>query len=233
MRLFRLLLLSLWACSFSVRAEMPDHLTFPAEGARLLLWVASERGLAEPEVHAAQQLAVQGVETWSFDLVGAYFLPQLASSMDAVPPQDVAGVLRAAQASGKRVVVYAVARAAVPVLRAAAALEPAERQDLCVMLMYPNLYTVAEPLAEPDFLVVGELAGLRVHVLQPRRSAATPWLPGLLEHLAKHGATTSHVILENLREGWWARETPTEFEIAESRRMDAMLRRELDNWECK
>ena len=89
MRLFRLLLLSLWACSFSVRAEMPDHLTFPAEGARLLLWVASERGLAEPEVHAAQQLAVQSVETWSLDLVGAYFLPQLASSMDAVPPQDV------------------------------------------------------------------------------------------------------------------------------------------------
>ncbi len=233
MRLIRLLLLSLWMCSCAVRTEMPDHRIFPAEGATLLLWVASERGLAEPEVHAAQQLAAQGMETWSLDLVGAYFLPQLASSMDAVPQQDVARLLRAAQASGKRVVVYAVARAAVPVLRAAAALDPAGRQGLCVMLMYPNLYTVAEPLTEPDFLLVGDLAGLRVHVLQPRRSAATPWLPGLLDHLAKQGATTSHVILENLREGWWARETPTEFELAESRRMDVMLRRELDNWGCK
>lgn len=233
MRFFRWLLLSVWACSFAARAGLPDHQVFPARGPQLLLWVASERGRAEPEVHAAQQLAAQGVETWSLDLVAAYFLPQLPSSMDAVPPQDLAGWLRAAQASGKRVVVYAVARAAVPVLRAAAMLEPAERERLCVMLMYPNLYTVAEPLAEPDFLVLGSLAGLRVHVLQPRRSAATPWLPGLLDHLAKQGAATSHVILENLREGYWGRETPTEFETAESRRMDAMLLRELNHWGCK
>jgi hypothetical protein len=233
MRFFGFLLLSVWACSFAARAEMPDYRIFPAQGERLLLWVNSERGRAEPEFQAAQQLADRGVETWSLDLVSAYFLPQLASSMDAVPPQGMSDWLRAAQASGKRVVVYAVSRAAVPVLRAAAALEPAERQRLCVMLMYPNLYTAAEPLAEPDFLVVGSLARLRVHVLQPRRSAATPWLPGLLDHLARQGATTSHVILENLRESYWARETPTEFEIAESRRMDAMLLRELDNWGCK
>jgi hypothetical protein len=233
MRFFRFLLMGAWVCSFVVRADVPDHQVFAAPGPQLLLWVTSERGRAEPEVHAAQQLAAQGVETWSLDLVAAYFLPQLASSMDAVPPRDLADWLRAAQASGKRVVVYAVSRAAVPILRAAAMLTPDERQGLCVILMYPNLYTVAEPLAEPDFLVVGDLRGLRVHVLQPRRSAATPWLPGLLGHLAKQGAATSHVILENLREGWWARETPTEFEIAESRRMDAMLLRELNNWGCK
>jgi hypothetical protein len=229
----RFLLLSLWACSSMVRAEMPDYRTFPAEGERLLLWVTSERGRAEPELHAAQQLADQGVETWSLDPASAYFLPQLASSMDAVPLRDMLDWLRAAQAGGKQVVVYAVSRAAVPVLRAAAALESAERQRSCVMLMHPNLYTVAEPLAEPDFLTVGSLSGLRVHVLQPRRSAAAPWLPGLLAHLAKQGATASHVMLDNLREGWWARETPTEFEMAESRRMDAMLLRELNNGGCR
>jgi len=129
--------------------------------------------------------------------------------------------------------VYAVARAAVPLLRAAAALELAERQSLCVMLMYPNLYTVAEPLAEPDYLDPGSLAGLQVRVLQPRRSAATPWLPGLLDHLARQGATVSQVMLENLREGYWARETPTEFEIAESSRLDAMLLREMNAWGCQ
>jgi hypothetical protein len=101
------------------------------------------------------------------------------------------------------------------------------------MLMHPNLYTVAEPLAEPDYLDTGDLSGLRVRVLQPRRSAATPWLSGLMDHLALHGAAVSRVILENLREGYWARETPTEFEIAESRRMDAMLLRELNAWECQ
>lgn len=233
MRVFQLLLLSAWACSFTVRAELPDHRTFPAEGERLLLWVASERGRAEPELRAAEQLAVQGVETWSLDPVDAYFLPQLPSSMDAVPLDDLVDWLRAGRATGKRVVVYAVARAAVPVLRAAALLQPAERQGVCMLLMHPNLYSVAQPLAEPDYLDVGPLDGVRVHVLQPRRAAATPWLPGLLDHLALHGATVSHAILENLREGWWARETPTEFEVAESRRIDVMLLRELNSGACK
>lgn len=233
MRFFRFVLLSLWACSFAARADMPDYRAFPAEGARLLLWVASERGRTEPELQAAQQLAERGIAVWSLDPVSAYFLPQLPSSMDAVPAQDMADWLRAAQAGGKRVVVYAVSRAAVPLLRAAALLQPVERQQLCVLLMYPNLYTVAEPLAAPDFLEVGNLSGLQVRVLQPRRSAATPWLPGLLDHLAKQGASTSQVILENLREGYWMRETPTEFEMAESRRMDAMLLRELNDWGCK
>jgi hypothetical protein len=232
MRGLRFLLLGAWACSCAVRAELPDYQAFTADGPQLVLWVASERGLAEPEVRAAERLAAQGVETWSLDLVNVYFLPQLPSSMDAVPAQDLVDWLLAARASGKRVTVYAVARAAVPVLRAAAMLGPAERQDLCVMLMYPNLYTVAEPLAEADYLEMGRLDGLRVRVLQPRRSAATPWLPGLLDHLARHGATVSRTILEKLREGYWARETPTEFEVAESQRMDAMLLSELDAWRC-
>ena len=233
MHFFRFLLISLLACAFSAQAGLPDYQAFPATGERLLLWVASERGRAEPEEQAARKLAAQGVEVWSLDLANAYFLPQLPSSMDEVPVQDLADWLRAAQTSGKQVTVYAVARAAAPLLRATARLDPAQRSRLCVLLMYPNLYTQAEPLAEPDYLDVGALSGLRVRVLQPRRSAATPWLPGLLDHLALHGAAVSRVILENLRESYWARETPTEFEVAESQRMDAMMLRELNTWECK
>jgi hypothetical protein len=230
MRYFRILLLSLWACASAARAEMPDYQDFPASGAQLLLWVASERGRSEPELQAARKLAAQGVEVWSLDVVNAYFLPQLPQSMDAVPQQDMADWLRAALASGKQVAVVAVARAAVPVLRAAALLEPAQRSRLSVLLMHPNLYSVAEPLAAPDYLDVGALSGLRVRVLQPRRSAATPWLPGLLEHLALQGATVSHAMLDNLREGYWARETPTDYEVAEGQRMDGLLLQEWDTW---
>ena len=88
-------------------------------------------------------------------------------------------------------------------------------------------------MAEPDYLDPGDLSGVRVRVLQPRHSAALPWLSGLLEDLAQHGAIVSDVVLENLRESYWAREAPTDFEMAESRRMDAMLLRQLDTWGCK
>ncbi len=233
MRFFRWVLLGLWLSAFTAHAGMPDYQVFPATGQRLLLWVASERGRTGPELDAARKLAAQGVEVWSLDPANAYFLPQVPSSMDALPVQELAAWLRSAQAGGKQVMVFAVARAAVPVLRAAALLGPEPRSRLCVMLMHPNLYTTAEPLDEPAYLDLGDLSGLRVRVLQPRRSAATPWLPGLLDHLARQGATVSDAILENLREGYWAREVPTDFEIAEGRRMGDMLLRQLDAWGCK
>ncbi len=233
MSLIRVLLLSLWACSFGVRADLPDYQTFPAQGNRLLLWVTSERGRTDPEVQAAEKLSGQGVEVWSLDLVNAYFLPQLSSSMDRVPQQDLTEWMRHALATDKQVTIYAVARAAAPVLRAAAGLEPALRSRLCLLLMYPNLYTVAEPLAEPDYLDLGSLTGLHIKVLQPRRSAATPWLPGLIDHLTQFGATVAQEILENLRESYWARDTPTEFEMAESRRMDALVIKEMNSGGCK
>ncbi len=233
MRFLRIVWLSLGLCAFGVRAELPEYQVFTAEGDRLVLWVASEYGRSEPELEAAKKLAAQGVEVWSLDPVDAYFLPPLPRSLDEVPPQDMADWLRAALSGNRQVAVFAVARAAVPVLAGAARLGPAQRARLRVLLMHPNLYTSAEPLAEPDYLDVGELSGLKVRILQPRRSAATPWLPGLLDHLALHGASVSHVILENLREGYWEREIPTDFEVAESQRMDAMLLRELGNGEDK
>lgn len=233
MHLFRFLFLSLWTCSFAVHADLPDYQVIPAKGERLLLWVSSERGRAAPELLAAQKLAAQEVEVWSFDPVGAYFLPQLPSSMDQLPQQDLVDWLHAALGSGKSVTVYAVARAAAPILRAAAQLDEAQRQRLCMLLMYPNLYSVAEPLDEPKYMDRVALSGLRVHVLQPRRSAATPWLPVLLAYLSQSGARVSHAILENLREGYWARETPTDFEVAESHRMDAMLVGQLNTLGCK
>lgn len=233
MRFFRWVLLGLWLCASAAHAGMPDFQEFPATGQRLLLWVASERGRTGPELDAARKLAAQGVEVWSFDPANAYFLPQVPSSMDALPVQELAAWLRSAQAGGKQVTVFAVARAAVPVLRAAALLEPARRAGLCVILMHPNLYTTAEPLDAPTYLDLGDLSGLRVRVLQPRHSAATPWLPGLLDHLVHHGASVSDAVLENLREGYWAREAPTNHEIAEGRRMDAMLLHQLEIWGCK
>ena len=233
MRFLRFLLLSMWAWALGAHAALPDYQIFPAAGERMLLWVAGERGRTEPELAAARKLSAQGMEVWSIDPANSYFLPPVPSSMDALPVRDLADWLRAAQSSGKQVAVFAVARAAVPVLRAAALLEAERRSRLCVVLMHPNLYTTAEPLDEPAYLDLGDLSGLRVRVLQPRRSAATPWLPGLLDHLARQGASVSDAILDNLRESYWARESPTDFEIAEGRRMDAMLLHQLEIWGCK
>ena len=212
-----------------VHAAVPDYQVDSAQGPRLLLWVSSERGRAEPEAVAAKKLARQGVTVWSLDVPGAFFLPQLPSSMDKASPGEVAEWLVAALDTGKQLTVYAVGRAAVPVLRAAALLDAGQRGRMCVLLMYPNLYQSAEALADADYLDTGRLDGLAIRVLQPRRSAATPWLPAQLAHLSALGARVTPVMIENVREGYWARETPTAFEIEQAGQMDKLLMRELES----
>ena len=63
------------------------------------------------------------------------------------------------------------------------------------------------------------LHGIDVLILQPRRSAATPWVGDQLAALGREGANTQLLMLEGVREGFWVRESANDFEIAEGKRL--------------
>lgn len=205
---------------------------YAASGQDLLLWMASERGLSEAETDAARKLARQGVEVWQWDVTGSYFLPALPGSMDQVPVEDEVRWMKAALGTGKRVKILAIARAAKPVMHALATLPADERSRLCVALFYPNLYANAEPLDEPAYLDLGRLDGGHVLLLQPKRSAATPWLPVLMRNLMNAGITLQTSVLDKLREGFWDREDATPTEVEAGKRLDALLLQQFRSWEC-
>ncbi|MEQ1592481.1 MAG: hypothetical protein ABL892_08835 [Thiobacillaceae bacterium] len=205
---------------------------YPASGSNLLLWVASERGLSDAERTAAQKLAQSGMEVWQLDPGTSYWLPPLPSSMDAVPVQDMHRWIEAALATGKQVRVLAVARAAKPVLRATGTLPDRERAKVCVVLLYPNLYASADPLDAPIYLSMGHQDGLQVLILQPQKSAATPWLPDLIDTLQTAGMRVQSAILEKLREGYWVRDEANAFEIEAGKELDKMLRQYFDTLTC-
>lgn len=196
--------------------ETLTYSRYPAGGKDLLLWFASERGLAPAEVEAARDLAARGTEVWQFDFVSALFLPQTNSSMDGIPARDVQAIFEAARQRGDDISIYAVNRAAVPVLRGLAGQEAGSSR---VLLMHPHFYSGVDALVGADYLSFGSLAGVDALILQPRRSAATPWVENQLASLRKDGARVRLLMLENLREGFWVRESATEFEIAEGRRL--------------
>lgn len=212
--------------ALSVRAEeasiaLPSGETlvyarYPAEGRDLLLWFASERGVAPAEIQAARELAASGTEVWQIDFVSAFFLPQTNSSMDRIRTQDVRAVFDAARQTGKTLSVYAVNRAAVPVLKA---LSGRQHERLPVLLMHPHFYASVDTLVGASYLRFGNLGGVDAHLLQPRRSAATPWVEDQLAALRKEGARAQLLMLEGVRERYWVRETATEFEIAEGKRL--------------
>lgn len=222
----------IFACLFAVLAAMhayaeeaaialPSGETlaysrYPAQGRELLLWFASERGLAPAEIQAARDLAAKGTEVWQFDFVTAFFLPQTNSSMDGIGAQDVRAIFGQARKTGKKLTVYAVNRAAVPVLKALAG-KPRERT--AVLLMHPHFYAGVDALVGADYLSFGNLKGVDALILQPRRSAATPWADDQLAALRRDGARARLLILEGLREHYWVRETATEFELVEGKRL--------------
>lgn len=189
---------------------------YPAEGRDLLLWFASERGLSPMEVQAARDLAARGTAVWQIDLVTAFFLPQTNSSMDGIAVRDMQAMFNAARQTGSKITVYAVNRAAVPVLRALAGASDPRTQ---VLLMHPHFYASVDTLVGADYLSFGNLKGVEALILQPRRSAATPWVEDRLAALRKEGADARLLMLENVREGFWVRESATEFEIAEGKRL--------------
>lgn len=189
---------------------------YPAQGRDLLLWFASERGLAPTEMQAARDLAARGTEVWQFDLTAAFFLPQTNSSMDGVSAKDMRAIFESARKRGARVTVYAVNRAAVPVLKGLAG---KRKQRTQVLLMHPHFYASVDTLVGADYLSFGNLKSVDVLILQPRRSAATPWAGDQLAALRKEGARAELLILDNVRERYWVRESATEFEVAEGRRL--------------
>lgn len=196
--------------------ELLTYSRFPAAGKELVLWFASERGVAPAEIRAAQGLAARGTEVWQFDLAAAFFLPQTNSSMDAIPVSDVQAVLGAARKTGSEITIYAVNRAAVPVLRA---LADARGKRAKILLMHPHFYSSVDALVGAEYLEFGRLDSVDALVLQPRRSAATPWVGEQQAALARNGAKVQLRMLENVREGFWVRESATAYEISEGERL--------------
>lgn len=227
----------LFACVLALSLSLASHaeeatLTLPsgqdlhysryaADGKKdLLLWFASERGLAPAEMQAARDLSQKGTEVWQFDLAAALFLPQTHSSMDSISVNDMQAVFDFARKTGARFTVYAVNRAAVPVLRALAG---KRRERTKVVLMHPHFYSRVDTLEGADYLSFRNLGSVDVLILQPRRSAATPWVNNQVAALRKDGAHVQLLILDGVRESFWVRESATDYEIAEGKRLAQLV----------
>jgi hypothetical protein len=204
--------------------EQLDYLNYPAEGKWRLIWVSSERGQGEAERAAATELARRGVEVWMVDLAFSYLLEEGRKGLDQVPPADIRVLLRQGSRQ-KELVVFALGRAAVPLLRALGSWRENEGrpQHLDYLLMHPNLYEEAEALQEVRYLELGNLEGARLLIMQPRRSAGVLWLDCQAEALRKQGAIVKNEVLERLREGFWARQEATEYEVKMSQRLADLI----------
>lgn len=221
------------AAPTSLRTSTGEEITlrtFPGTGNTLMLGFPCDEGLGTQEARASQSLAGLGLEAWLPDMLGAHGLPAAASSMDQLPPLEIAEVIaQTIKQSGKRVVLVTTGRGAVPILQGANMwlnqATPEERAALIgIILFSPELYSVKPaPGVEAQYHSIVSRTSLPVFIYQGQRSPARWWLEHLKVQFTRGGSKVSSKVLPNVRGFFYAVQDPTEAEVAMTNRLPELI----------
>lgn len=199
----------------------------PAAGEQLFIWLAPEAGLQQAERNTASRLAGAGVEVWYPDLFEANFLPVVASSMDQIPAEQVAGLITAAANTGKQVYFVTSGRGVIPALRGIRKwqfVNPLSDSLRGLILMSPKFFLeTPEPGQAAEIMPVVKLSNLPVFVLQPDQS---PWwwkLDQTIPALEKNGSEVFIRALHGVRDRFYYRPDATATEDALAAQLPQLL----------
>ena len=197
-------------------AEIPVE-RHPADGDAVLLWFPSEHGLRDGHREQARALQAAGVEVWLADPFGGHFLPEAASSFDAMPLDTVGDLIEAAhRETGRPVFVFGHDRALPWLLTGVYQWQQAHpgAEHLAGLLMLsPYLHTgldAAETRLQP---IVG-VTNLPVYILQPELSPQLQQLGRIRAGLSAAGSTVGARLLPGIRDRFFFRPDAMEVELA-------------------
>jgi len=224
---------SVWAAPTSLRTSTGSEIslrTFPGEGNTLMLGFPCDEGLGTQEARASQSLARIGMEAWLPDVLGAHFLPAAPSSMEQIPPIEIAEIIgQTIKLSGKKVVVVTTGRGALPILQGAnmwlSQATPQDRAALIgIILFSPDLYSVKPaPGVEARYHSIVSRTSLPVFIYQGQRSPARWWLEHLKVEFARGGSKVASKVLPNVRGFFYSAQDPTDEERAMTDRLPELL----------
>ena len=200
---------------------------YSAEGEKLFIWLAPEAGLQQAERNMAIKLAENGVEVWYPDLFEANFLPVVTSSMDKIPPEQIAGMLVAASKTGKQVYFVTSGRGVIPVLRGIRTWQtdnPLSDSLRGLILMSPKFFLeTPDPGQAAEIMPVVEVTNLPIFVMQPDQS---PWwwkLDQTIPALEKSGSEVFVRALNGVRDRFYYRPDATSREDTLAKQLPHLL----------
>jgi len=222
-----------WAAPASLHTSTGSEIslrTFPGEGNTLMLGFPCDEGLGTQEARASQSLSRLGLEAWLPDMLGAHALPVAASSMEQLPPLEIAEVIdQTIKLSGKKIVLVTTGRGALPILQGAYMwLNQATPQDraalIGIILFSPELYSVKPaPGVEARYHSIVSRTSLPVFIYQGQRSPARWWLEHLKVEFARGGSKVASKVLPNVRGFFYAVQDPTDEERAMTDRLPELI----------
>ena len=167
-----------------------DIRVFAAEGDTLLLGFPCDEGKSVAEERTAQSLADDGIEVWMPDMLTAYMLPKLRSSLHEIPTDDLAIIIGEAMKTGKDVYLVASGPDTELILRGAQQWEATQNDKLKgAVLLFPRLYGKApQPGQIPEYVDVVGKTQLPLLVLEGERTPNRWSVDHLKKALAQGGS---------------------------------------------
>ncbi|MDQ1363551.1 MAG: hypothetical protein QG652_1412 [Pseudomonadota bacterium] len=215
--------------SIDIADTSVDVRIYAAKGNVLLLGFPCDEGKSVAEEQTAQNLAEDGIEVWMPDLLTAYMLPDVKSSLDKIPAETVAALIDVARKTGKRVYLIASGPDTEVILRGAAYWEQQNRTELAgAVLMFPRLFkTEPVPGQVPEYIDVVGHTRLPLVVLEGERTPNRWTLNQLTTALAKGGSNVHAKLIPSVRGDFFRREDASSAEEMATLQLDGLIKASL------
>ncbi|HIP94327.1 MAG TPA: hypothetical protein EYH20_03185 [Leucothrix sp.] len=186
-----------------------DVRIFEGDGDQLLLGFACDEGSSITEEQTAQSLAMDGMEVWMPDMLSAYMLPKLRSSLSDIPTNGLEKIIKEAKRTGKKVYLVASGADAELVLRVAHEWEKKHEDSPLggALLMFPRLNKgIPEPGKAPVYQDAVGKTKLPIMVLEGERTPNRMGLRHLSKSLKKGGSTVYAKLIPDVRGSFFKRD---------------------------
>lgn len=179
-----------------------DIRMFPAKGNILLLGFPCDEGRSIAEEKTAEALAEDGVEVWMPDMLGAFMLPKVRSSLADISTDALVAMIDKATQTGKRVYLIASGPDTELVLRGASQWESDKNNKPLAgaILMFPRLFKESpEPGKIPEYADAVGKTKLPIMLLEGGRTPNRWGIASLSDELQKSGSTVKAKVIPMVR----------------------------------
>ncbi len=207
-----------------------DVRVFKADGDKLLLGFACDQGSSVAEETTASTLAKDGIEVWMPDMLSAYMLPKLRSSLYDIPTDGLEKILEAAIKTGKKIYLVASGPDTELILRLAQDWESKHKDTPLggALLMFPRLNkTKPEPGKPPVYQDAVGKTHLPLMVLEGERTPNRWGVGHLTNALKKGGSIVYAKLIPDVRGYFFKRNDPNVPEDLVTTQMSGLIKASL------
>jgi len=203
---------------------------FSGKGDQLLIGFACDQGSSVAEEMTSAALAKDGIEVWMPDMLSAYMLPKVRSSLSEIPTDGLIKIIEEARKFKKHIYLVASGPDTELILRAAVDWESkhsgSEKEILGgIVLMFPRLNkSKPEPGKPPEYQDVVGKTHLPIMVLEGERTPNRWGIGHLTRSLKKSGSTVYAKLIPGVRGYFFKRNDPNVPEDLVTSQMSGLIK---------